>query len=377
MASTIATAQSTVTIGNLNANGSVSIGQNPNTTTVVDNTEAYINGELVVTDNNSTARVDMNNGDGMVTVGTNMEATMRTGPGYLVIADGDRIDFEFKPGIPYAIEMDCYIVRPHPLQTVNQGELIRGSIIRDDDGSYVLGRGGRIDVTVNRKYLDYVRDFDRKADDGNRRRYSDGSQPDRVHTLKRDDRFEGCGGAAGLIAAIPQTCGVNTGSRIGSVIGAVGAGVAAIASGGGSSSSGGPSNGRKEDPPASGSSSGSGSSSSSGGSSSSSGSSSSGGPGIPSGSSSSGGSSSSSSGGKGGSGSSGGSSSSGASGGKGGSGSSGGKGDSGSSSSSGGKGGSGSSGGKGDECGGSGGYKPKDPKDPPASPVKGESKDKC
>ncbi len=366
----IAAAQNSAVIGDLHAEGNVTIGHHPTLETVANTDRGYENGKLIATDPDSTARIQMNNGNGRVTVGTNTEATVQTGPGYLVIADGDRIDFEFKTGIPYAIEMDCYIVRPHPLQPAGTGNLVSGSIIRDEDGSYVLGRGGRIDVTVNRRYLDMIRDFDRKADDGNRRRYSDATQPDRVHTLINDERFEGCGGGAGLIAALPETCGVNTGSRIGSVVGAVGTAVAAIA-GGGSSSPGAPDNSRNDDPPASGSSGGSGSSSGSGSSTSSGGS---GSPGIPS----AGSSGSGSSGGDGGSGSSGGASSSGASGGKGSSGSSGGTGGSGSS---GGKDDSGSSGGKGDECGDSDGYKPKDPVDPPASPVKGKDtgsdKGKC
>jgi len=186
-------------IGSMTSRGSVTLGENVTSITISDNIHPYFNGDLIQAPEDASARVRLNNNDGFVTVGSSTEATVSTGPGYYVVADGNRIDFEIELGVPYVIQMDCYVVRPHPIQNVASGQKISGSIIRDDSGTYVLGRGGRIDVTVDGTYV--ARQYSAQE----RQRYVSIAQPDRLHVLEKDDRLEGCG-AAGLIAAIPRTC---------------------------------------------------------------------------------------------------------------------------------------------------------------------------
>lgn len=192
-------AQGNDVIGSMTSQGSVTLGENVTAITITDNIHPYFNGDLIEAPDSASARVRLNDNDGFVTVASSTQATISTGPGYYVIADGNRIDFDIEPGVPYVVQMDCYVVRPHPIQNVAAGQRISGSIIRGDSGTYVLGRGGRIDVTVDGTYV--ARQYAAEE----RQQYVSVAQPDRLHILEKDDRLEGCGGA-GLIAAIPRTC---------------------------------------------------------------------------------------------------------------------------------------------------------------------------
>ncbi len=192
-------AQDTKVIGSMTSQGSVTLGENVTSITITDNIHPYFNGDLIKAPESASARVRLNDNDGFITVASSTEATISTGPGYYVKAQGDRIDFDLKLGVPYVIQMDCYVVRPHPIQHVTSEQRISGSIIRDDSGTWVLGRGGRIDVTVDGTYV--ARQY--AADE--RQQFVSVAQPDRLHIVEKDDRVQGCGGA-GLIAAIPRTC---------------------------------------------------------------------------------------------------------------------------------------------------------------------------